>query len=133
MRYVCVATPVFAGHWFGDGFTAEAAQLAPAVVWERAAMARFLAEAVGVHGPFPHHTLPLSPALYECIYGSLAYGLLPLMHIASALDNGRLVDLAPGKSLDVPLEWHAWQLDTPFTKALSEQVIGSARRYLLQP
>lgn len=133
MRYVCVATPVFAGHWFGDGFSAEAVQLAPAVVWERAAMARFVVDAVGVHGAFPHHTLPLSPALYECIYGGLAYGLLPHMHIVSALDNGRLVDLAPGKSLDVPLEWHAWELDTPFTKALTEQVIGSARRYLLQP
>ncbi len=133
MRYVCVATPVYAGHWFGDGFSAEAVQLSPAVVWDRAAMARFLADAAGVHSPFPHHTLPLSPALYECIYGGLAYGLLPLMHIASALDNGRLVDLAPGKYLDVPLEWHAWELDTPFTKALSEQVVNSARRYLLQP
>ncbi|KQV89905.1 chromosome replication initiation inhibitor protein [Massilia sp. Root351] len=133
MRYLCVATPVFAGHWFGDGFSAEAVQLAPAVVSERAAMARFLAGAVGQQGSFPHHTLPVSPALYECIYGGLAYGLLPQLHAAGAIDSERLVDVAPGYVLDVPLDWHAWNLDTPFTRALSEQIITSARRYLLQP
>ncbi|MES2258744.1 MAG: ArgP/LysG family DNA-binding transcriptional regulator [Pseudomonadota bacterium] len=133
MRYVCVATPAFAGHWFGDGFSADAVHLAPAVVSERALMTRFLSDVLGVQGQFPHHTLPLSPALNECIYGSLAYGLLPLLQVANALDGERLVDLAPGRTLDVALEWHAWNLDTPFTRALSEQIIGSARRYLLQP
>lgn len=133
MRYVCVATPAFAGHWFGDGFSAEAVQLAPAVLSERAAMARFLAGAVGLQGSFPHHTLPVSPALYECIYGGLAYGLLPQLHVAGAIDSERLLDVAPGHVLDVPLDWHAWNLDTPFTRALSEQIITSARRYLLQP
>lgn len=133
MRYLCVATPVFGGHWFGDGFSAEAVQLAPAVVSERAPMARFLASAVGRQGAFPHHTLPVSPALYECIYGGLAYGLLPQLHVAGAIDSGRLVDVAPGFMLDVALDWHAWNLDTPFTRALSEQIINSARRYLLQP
>jgi len=133
MRYVCVATPAFAGHWFGDGFSAEAVQLAPAVLSERAAMARFLAGAVGLQGSFPHHTLPVSPALYECIYGGLAYGLLPQLHVAGAIDSERLLDIAPGHVLDVPLDWHAWNLDTPFTRALSEQIITSARRYLLQP
>ncbi|KQW89844.1 chromosome replication initiation inhibitor protein [Massilia sp. Root418] len=133
MRYLCVATPAFAGRWFGDGFSAEAVQLAPAVVSERAAMARFLAGALGEQGSFPHHTLPVSPAQYECIYGGLAYGLLPQLHVAGAIDSERLVDLAPGQVLDVALDWHAWNLDTPFTRALSEQIITSARRYLLQP
>jgi LysR family transcriptional regulator (chromosome initiation inhibitor) len=27
MRYVCVATPLFAGHWFGDGFSVDAAPI----------------------------------------------------------------------------------------------------------
>lgn len=133
MRYVCVATPAFAGHWFGDGFSAEAVMLAPAVVSERSHMARFLSESVGVQGGYPHHTLPISPSLYECIYGGLAYGLLPMMHVTGALDSERLVELTPGRTLDVALDWHAWNLDTPFTRVLAEQVVGSARRYLLQP
>ncbi|WP_295994554.1 ArgP/LysG family DNA-binding transcriptional regulator [Rugamonas sp.] len=132
MRYVCVATPRFAGHWFGDGFGAEAVQLAPAVVSDRGLMARFLAHSLDVHGAFPHHTMPLSAALNHCIDASLGYGLMPLALAADALASDRLVDLAPGRHLDVALNWHAWNLDTPFMRALSEQIVTTARRHLLQ-
>ncbi|MES2114663.1 MAG: ArgP/LysG family DNA-binding transcriptional regulator [Pseudomonadota bacterium] len=133
MRYVCVATPVFAGHWFGDGFSAEAVALAPAVVSEPELMARYLAQTVKVEGAYPHHRMPLSPAHSECLHGGLAYGLAPLPQVRSALAQERLVDLVPGQYVDVALTWHAWNLDTPFTRALSEQVVTTARRYLVQP
>lgn len=132
MRYVCVATPVFAGHWFGDGFVAEAAQLAPAVTVDVDMTAGFLRDVLDVKGSYPHHTMPPSAASLECLYGSLAYGLMPLPQVARALDEGRLVDLAPGRHVDVQLNWHAWKLDTPFTRILSEQLVATARRVLLQ-
>lgn len=131
LRHVCVATPVFAGRWFGDGFVLEAAQLAPAVVSDADMMAGFLRDVLSLKGPYPHHTLPPSAASLECIHGSLAYGLLPLPQAARALDDGRLVDLAPGRHVDVTLNWHAWKLDTPFTRALDEQIVATARRVLL--
>ena len=130
LRYVCVATPTFAGHWFGDGFSAEAAQLAPAVVGQHGLLARFLAQQLQLRAPFPHHTLPVETARRVCIQESLAYGLMPQRLAAPALATERLVDLAPGSTLDVPLSWHAWALDTPFTKLLSEQVIRAGRAYL---
>ncbi|CDG80759.1 ArgP/LysG family DNA-binding transcriptional regulator [Janthinobacterium agaricidamnosum] len=133
LQYSCVATPLFAGHWFGDGFSAEAVALAPAVVSQHALLARFLDETLGMRQPFPHHTIPVSAALREAIFGNLAYGLMPRKQVASALLNDQLIDLAPGRTLDVPLSWHAWALDTPFTKLLSEQLVNAARRYLLQP
>jgi LysR family transcriptional regulator (chromosome initiation inhibitor) len=52
--------------------------------------------------------------------------------VAGALADERLVDLAPGRHADVALNWHAWNLDTPFTRALSEQVVATAQRHLLQ-
>lgn len=130
LRYVCVATPVFAGHWFGDGFSAEAVQLAPAVVGQHGLLARFLAEQLSIREPFPHHTLPVETARRGCVQDGLAYGLMPQRLAASALATERLVDLLPGSTLDVPLSWHAWTLDTPFTKLLSEQIVKSARDYL---
>ena len=133
LRYVCVATPGFAGHWFGDGFSVDAARLAPAVVNDRDLMAGFLREALGMDGPYPQHTMPLSPASAECLHGSLAYGLMPLSQASRPLADGRLVDLAPGRHADVALNWHAWNLDTPFTRALSEQIVATARRALVQP
>jgi LysR family transcriptional regulator (chromosome initiation inhibitor) len=130
LRYVCVATPVFAGHWFGDGFIAEAVQLAPAVVGQHGLLARFLAEQLSLREPFPHHTLPAEAARRSCVQDGLAYGLMPQRLAAQALATDRLVDLMPGSTLDVPLSWHAWTLDTPFTKLLSEQIVKSARDYL---
>ncbi|WP_395404327.1 ArgP/LysG family DNA-binding transcriptional regulator [Pseudoduganella sp. UC29_106] len=131
MRYVCVASPSFAAHWFGDGFTAEAVALTPAVTHERELTARFLAAELGVARPFPHHTLPLSTAFNDMLFGGLAYGLLPFLQAAHGLSQGALVDLLPGRYIDVQLNWHAWELDTPFTKSLSEQVIAMARKYLV--
>lgn len=131
MRYVCVATRAFAGHWFGDGFSVEAARLAPAVVSDRDMMSGFLQQVLDLRGAYPHHTLPLSAAATECVFGSLAYGLLPWLQVSAALNDERLVDLAPGHFVDVPLNWHAWNLDTPFTRALSEQIIATAKRHLL--
>ncbi|MBW3511891.1 ArgP/LysG family DNA-binding transcriptional regulator [Janthinobacterium sp. NKUCC06_STL] len=131
LRYVCVATPVFAGHWFGDGFIAEAVQLAPAVVGQHGLLARFLAEQLNMREPFPHHTLPVEAARRGCVQDGLAYGLMPQRLAAQALATDRLVDLMPGSTLDVPLSWHAWTLDTPFTKLLSEQIVKSARDYLI--
>ena len=131
LRYVCVATPAFAGHWFGDGFSLEAARLAPAVVSDQDMMAGFLRSVLDLNGPYPHHTMPPSAAINECIHGSLAYGLMPQIQVASALANDRLLDLAPGHHVDVALNWHAWNLDTPFTRALSEQIVATAQRFLL--
>ncbi|KQQ31035.1 chromosome replication initiation inhibitor protein [Duganella sp. Leaf126] len=133
MRYVCVATPAFAGHWFGDGFAADAALLAPAMTLDADMTAGFLRDVLDLKGPYPHHTMPPSAASLECIYGSLAYGLMPLPQVARALAEDRLVDLAPGRHVDVALNWHAWKLDTPFTRILSEQLVATARRVLLQP
>ncbi|MQA38162.1 ArgP/LysG family DNA-binding transcriptional regulator [Rugamonas aquatica] len=131
LRYVCVATPAFAGHWFGDGLSLEAARLAPAVVSDQDMMAGFLRTVLDLNGPYPHHTMPLSAAVTECVHGSLAYGLMPQIQVASALANDRLVDLAPGHYVDVALNWHAWNLDTPFTRALTEQIVATAKRFLL--
>ncbi|MES2297565.1 MAG: ArgP/LysG family DNA-binding transcriptional regulator [Pseudomonadota bacterium] len=133
LRHVCVATPAFAGHWFGDGFSAAAVKLAPAVVARRDLLTPFLARQLGVRDRYPHHTLPAAPLLYRSIERGLAYGLMPELLALGPLANGLLVDLAPGATCDVALAWHAWNIDTTFTRLLGEQVLATARRYLLQP
>ena len=133
LRYLCVATPSFAGHWFGDGLSIEAARLAPAVVSERNYLARFLARELDLTGPFPHHTLPVSPAMQGCITGGLAYGLMPEQQARALMATDQLIDLQAGASFDVALAWHAWNIDTAFTRTLSEHIVETARRNLRQP
>ncbi|RSZ58237.1 ArgP/LysG family DNA-binding transcriptional regulator [Massilia atriviolacea] len=132
LRYTCVATPAFAGHWFGDGWLAEAVALAPAVVSERKQLARFVAQEFGAELAFPHHTMPVSAALDNCILHGVAYGLMPELSALSRIAAGQLIDLAPGRSWSTELWWHAWNIDTPFTRALTEHIVTSARRYLPQ-
>jgi LysR family transcriptional regulator (chromosome initiation inhibitor) len=133
LRYQCVATPAFAAHWFGDGFSREAVALAPAVVSARSLLAHYLASQWDYHGAFPHHTLPVSAALEGCLSGGVAYGLLPALQAAPLIASGALIDLTPGKVHDVALAWHAWNIDTPFTRGLSEHIIATARRHLPPP
>lgn len=132
MRYLCVASPGFAARWFGAGLTGDAVQQAPGLNFDRkdALLDRFLARRLGHAGRYPHHLLSSSEGFVRFIEAGFAYGMLPVQQCASLLQSGALVDLTPGDSLDVPLVWHAWDIETPFTRALSDNVIGTARKWL---
>ncbi|MET0319240.1 MAG: LysR family transcriptional regulator ArgP [Duganella sp.] len=135
MRYQCVASPAFAARWFPDGLTAAAVQVAPALHFNRkdALTARFVAQATGYAGRYPHHSFATSEGFVRFVEAGFGYGMTPLLQCAAQLADGTLVDLAPGRVLDVPLLWRAWDIQTPFTRALSDNVIAAARRWLLPP
>lgn len=133
MRYFCVATPNFAARWFPDGVTSNAVQQAPALNFDRkdALQARYIAQRTGYTGQYPHHSFSSSDGYVRFIEAGLGYGMLPLLQCDRQLEAGTLVDLTPGHYLDVPLIWHMWDIQTPFTRALSENVIATARKWLL--
>jgi LysR family transcriptional regulator (chromosome initiation inhibitor) len=133
MRYLCVASPDFAARWFPGGVTAEAVQQAPAMNFDRKDMlqTRFIAQHTGYTGRYPHHALSSSDGYVRFIEAGLGYGMLPIPQCERQLKEGRLIDLAPGVWLDVPLRWHMWDIQTPFTRALSDNLIATARKWLI--
>lgn len=133
MRYLCVASPDFAARWFPDGMTAQAVQRAPALNFDRKDMlqTRFIAQRTGYTGRYPHHALSSSEGYVRFIEAGLGYGMLPTQQCGQQLQDGRLIDLAPGAWLEVPLVWHMWDIQTPFTRALSDNLIATARKWLL--
>lgn len=133
MRYLCVGSPEFAARWFPDGFTADAVQHAPALYFDRkdALQTRFIAQRTGHTGRVPHHSLSSSEGFVRFLEAGFAYGMLPVLQCGAQLKAGTLVDLAPGHVLDVPLTWHSWDIQTPFTRALSDNIIATARKWLL--
>ena len=135
MRYHCLASPAFAARWFPHGLTADAVQQAPALDFNRkdALMARFIAQATSYQGRYPHHSYASSEGFVRFLEAGFAYGMAPQLQCADQLAAGTLVDLAPGLVMDVPLIWHMWDIQTPFTRALSDQVVATARRWLLPP
>ncbi|MES2117215.1 MAG: LysR family transcriptional regulator ArgP [Pseudomonadota bacterium] len=135
MRYLCVAAPAFARRWFPDGFTLEAVRQAPALVFDRkdTLLDQFFGRQFGQPVRYPHHALSSSEGFVRLLEAGYAYGMLPTLQCDAALRAGTLVELAPGASLDVPLLWHAWDIQTPLTRRLSEQVVATARKWLEQP
>jgi LysR family transcriptional regulator (chromosome initiation inhibitor) len=133
MPYRCVASPAFAARWFPAGFTADAVARAPALVFDRkdALLDRFMQQRFGHNVRTPHHALATSDGFVRFAEGGLAYAMVPALQCDALLADGRLVDLTPGERLDVALTWHAWDIRTPLTRRLTDDIVAAARRALV--
>ena len=56
----------------------------------------------------------------------LGWGMLPEGAAAPELAAGTVVELAPGRYLDVPLHWQCWSLRTPSLDDLTARVRAAA-------
>ena len=63
----------------------------------------------------------------------LGWGLVPELQWRALSDSGALVALDPDRSVDVPLLWQAWSLDSAPLRALSAVVTRAAARDLHPP
>ena len=64
--------------------------------------------------------------MHAALHG-LRWGMNPEVLVAPLLASGDLVELAPGRTLDVPLYWQRWSLDAQVLRALTEAVADAAR------
>jgi LysR family transcriptional regulator (chromosome initiation inhibitor) len=60
----------------------------------------------------------------------MGWGMVPEVQAAPLLRAGRLVPLAAGRGIDVPLFWQQWKLDFPALGALAEAVTAVAAETL---
>jgi LysR family transcriptional regulator (chromosome initiation inhibitor) len=81
-------------------------------------------------GAYPVHYVPSSDPFVESIRLGMGYGMLPRQQYKSLLESGELVDLVPGKYLDIHLYWHSWRIQSPKLEMLTEQVLAAAGRAL---
>lgn len=134
MRYRMVAAPAFAQRYFPDGITRDAARRAPVMVFDQKdqLQKQFLLQHLGLQeGDYPFHFVPSSDPYVQAILLGLGYGMLPQEQCAPLLAAGTLVDLAPDLYIDVPLFWHAWQVQPVRLERMGAQLVAAARRVLL--
>lgn len=134
MRYRMVAAPAFVQRWFPDGIDREAARRAPVMVFDHKdqLQTNFLLQHFGLQpGDYPFHFVPSSDPYVQAILLGLGYGMLPQEQCAALLDSGDLVDVTPGLFVDVPLYWHAWQIQPVRLERMGTQLIAAARKVLL--
>ncbi|MGA8045948.1 MAG: LysR family transcriptional regulator ArgP [Dermatophilaceae bacterium] len=133
MRYRAYATPEYASRWFPDGLTPEALARAPRIDLDRkdTVQARFHRRISRRAADPPRHFVPASADFAVAVRLGLGWAMLPDAHAAAAVESGELVDLAPGRHLDVPLHWQQWNLRSSLIDAVGAEVRAEARRVLI--
>jgi len=128
MRYLAVATPERYTDWFAERDLAAAFTAAPMIRFNRkdTLQHRFARTLTRHEIDPPAHFVPASASFTEAIRLGLGWGLVPQDIARSDIAAGRLVNLADGHHLDVPLYWQYWRLESQVLAALTMAVQTAA-------
>ncbi|CAN7219406.1 LysR family transcriptional regulator ArgP [Acidovorax sp.] len=133
MRYRALASPAFMERHFAQGVTAAALAQAPVLVFNRkdALQERFMRRIARRALAPPVHWLPSSQGFVAATLAGLGWGMSPEQLAHEAVDDGRLVELVPGKPVDVALHWQFWRLNVQALQRMTEAVQQAAATALL--
>jgi LysR family transcriptional regulator (chromosome initiation inhibitor) len=135
MRYLAIATPEFAERWLTGRPLAEALQTAPMMVFNAKdkLQDRLVRKVTRRRLDPPVHSIPAPGAFVRAIRLGLGWGMIEEEVVEADLAAGRLVEVAPGKYVDVPLYWQHWKLDSAVLDALTTAVLRAAASGLRSP
>ncbi len=128
MRYLSIASPEFAERWLTGRPLPEALAEAPMMVFNTKDMLqhRLLRKVTRRRLDPPVHTIPAPGPFVRGIRLGLGWGMIEEEFVEEDLAAGRLVEVAPGKYVDVPLYWQHWKLDSIVLDALTTAVLHAA-------
>ncbi|WP_124266830.1 LysR family transcriptional regulator ArgP [Streptomyces sp. ADI96-02] len=131
MRYLPVAGSGFADRWFGPRAGTTPRDLlaaAPVVGFDRRddLQDTFVRGLGGDRASGRRHYVPTSEGFVAAVAAGMGWGMVPDVQAEALLAAGRLVDLAPGRTVDVPLYWQQWKLDSPSLAAVAGAVTAEA-------
>ncbi len=129
LRYVATARPSFVARYFAAGIEAEALAQAPVLRFDRRDRLQLRwAEAVARQAVIgPVHWIPSTQGFVDAALVGLGWGMNPVALAAPHLAAGRLVELLPGKPLDVPLHWQHARLGARLIERLTRDVVAAAK------
>jgi len=129
MRYLAVASPAFMRRHFAAGLDDAALARAPCCSFNQKdqLQARFLRQLSRRRLNPPQHRVPSTHGFVHAALHGLGWGMNPEALVAPLLASGDLVELAPGRALDVALYWQRWSLEAEVLKALGDAVAAAAR------
>jgi LysR family transcriptional regulator, chromosome initiation inhibitor len=112
MRYLAVCSPAFHETYFADGVTRDALRRAPCIEFnpKDQLQKRFISRITRAEVDPPLHWIPHVAAFLRACASGLGWGMCPQRMIETHLANGELVEMSPGKHLNVDLYWQSWRL-----------------------
>jgi LysR family transcriptional regulator (chromosome initiation inhibitor) len=132
LRYRALASPAFMQRYFATGVTAHTLAQAPMLVFNRkdALQERFVRRITRRKLTPPVHWLPEAHAFVKATKAGLGWGMTPDPMVAACMQAGTLVELLPGKPVDVPLYWQYWRLNVQALAHMTAAVRASAQNAL---
>ena len=132
LRYRALASPAFMQRYFATGVTAHTLAQAPMLVFNRkdALQERFVRRITRRKLTPPVHWLPEAHAFVKATKAGLGWGMTPDPMVAACMQAGTLVELLPGKPVDVPLYWQYWRLNVQALAHMTAAVRASAHSAL---
>lgn len=129
-RYLPVASPEFAARHLRGEVERDLRQ-APVVVFDRRDLiqdgfVRMVTGDPAAGASRVRHHVPTSEGFCDAAVAGLGWAMVPEAQAGPLLEAGKLVLIAPGRSLDVPLYWQQWKLDSPALSTVAEAVARAA-------
>lgn len=129
MHYTAVASPAYLAAHFPRGVGRAAMERAPVLTFNRkdTLQAQLLQKMAGATLSPPTHWIPSSRGFVDAALAAVGWGTVPTVMAAPLLASGELVRLRRDATLEVPLYWQHWRLETPLMEQLTQSVVGAAR------
>ena len=133
LRYVATVSPDFLRRHFAEGVDGAALARAPVLRFDRKdqLQLRWVRETFGLALEAPTHWVPSTHGFLDASLAGLGWALNPLPLAGPHIAAGRLVELMPGRPLDVPLHWQHARLGARLLDDLTREVVAEARRSLV--
>jgi LysR family transcriptional regulator, chromosome initiation inhibitor len=135
MRYRCVASPALRELLRKGNRAIQSHDLLsyPAVCFNRkdGLQDLFLAQHFGLRGiQYARHYIPAVDGFHQALVSGIGWGLEATIQSPEVFKAKQLVDLFPGKTVDVPLFWQHWSRETSAAHRLTSAILKAAKKYL---
>jgi LysR family transcriptional regulator (chromosome initiation inhibitor) len=132
LRYHATASPEFMARYFAGGVTPAAISTAPALTFNQKdkLQSQWLRQALGDAVPHPTHWVPSTQGFVAASLSGMGWGMNPSPLVSEHLEAGRLVELLPGETLDVPIYWQINRFAAERLADLTREVTIVARKHL---
>lgn len=136
MDYIAVAGAGYAKAHVPQGLTPHNFRGLPFIAFNRKddGQAEFVSKAFGLKRVMLNQLfVPSSEGQVRAVLAGWGVSILPELLVRGLLEQGALVDVAPGHKLPIQLYWHCWNLESDVLDALSAALTRAANSALTNP
>lgn len=136
MRYIAVAQPRLAREKLRKGLDPHNFRDVPFMAFNRKddMQREFVARAFGLKRVALNQIfLPSSEGQVRAVLAGWGVSVVPELLVRGLMQQGQLVDAAPGRAIAVQLYWHCWNLQSEVLDALTAALTQAARAHLGPP